>query len=292
MISYDEPLIRPPSEARSLILQATLGCSHNRCAFCVTYQGKQFRPRPAAELQREIEWAGRNLPHTRRVFLADGDALALGTDRLLAILASLRRALPELNRVSAYASPRNFRHQSPAALEELRRRGLTLLYTGLESGDDEVLRRIDKGVEAEEMVRLCGKATEAGMKLSVTVVLGLGGPRLSERHARATAQVIDRVRPRFASALTLMLPPRTPSYAQAFGDPGWRLLEPLEMVRELRWLLEGIEAEGIIFRSNHASNHLALAGTLQKNREEMLAQLDGVLQAGDEGLRPDWLRGL
>ena len=167
-----------------------------------------------------------------------------------------------------------------------------LLYTGLESGDDEVLRRIDKGVEAEEMVRLCGKATEAGMKLSVTGVLGLGGPRLSERHARATAQVIDRVRPRFASALTLMLPPRTPSYAQAFGDPGWRLLEPLEMVRELRWLLEGIEAEGIIFRSNHASNHLALAGTLQKNREEMLAQLDGVLQAGDEGLRPDWLRGL
>jgi radical SAM superfamily enzyme YgiQ (UPF0313 family) len=293
MIHYDEPLIRPPSEARSLILQATLGCSHNRCAFCVTYQGKAFRPRPAAELAREIDWAGRHLPHTRRVFLADGDALALGTDRLLEILDRLRRALPGLGRVSAYATPLNLRHKSVAELERLRRAGLTLLYTGIESGDAEILDRIDKGVAPEEMAALCARAAAAGMKLSATVVLGLGGPRLSRRHALATAALVDRVKPRYLSALTLMLPPREPSYARAFGDPAWRLLEPVEMVRELRLLVASITAGGIIFRANHASNHLALAGTLPKDRKGMLARIDSAL-ADEEGpgFRPDWLRGL
>ena len=293
MITYDEPLIRPPSEARSLILQATLGCSHNRCAFCVTYRNKRFRPRPAAELDREIAWAGRHLPGTRRVFLANGDALALGTERLLAILAALHRELPALGRVSIYATPLNLRRKSVAELAQLRRAGLTLLYTGLESWDREVLARIDKGVDPEEMAALYAKATAAGMKLSATVVLGLGGPRLSRRHALATAALVDRVKPRYLSALTLMLPPREPSYAQAFGDPAWRLLGPREMVRELRLLVASITAGGIIFRANHASNHLALAGTLPKDKDRMVARIDSTLADEERsGFRPDWLRGL
>jgi radical SAM superfamily enzyme YgiQ (UPF0313 family) len=293
MIQYDKPLIRPPSEAQSLILQATLGCSHNRCAFCVTYQNKRYRPRDTDQLFAEIDWAGQNLPGVRRVFLGDGDALALSTSRLLAILERLRTTFPDLTRVSSYASPGNFRHKSVAELEELYAAGLTQLYVGLESGDDEVLRRIDKGFSSDEMARLCGKGVDAGIKLSVTVILGLGGPRLSLQHAENSAKLIDRIGPRFASALTLMLPPRQPTYQEVFDDPLWRMLAPREILIELRQLVECVESSGIIFRSNHASNYLALAGTFQKSKGAMLAQIDTALEAeGDNGLRPEWIRGL
>lgn len=291
MIHYDEPLIRPPSEARSLILQATLGCTHNRCAFCVTYQSKQFRARPAEDLFAEIEWAGGHYSEVPRVFLADGDALALSTRRLLEILERLYAALPGLKRVSCYASPGNFAHKSVDDLKRLKGAGLQLLYVGLESGDDEVLRRIQKGYSQDEMVELLGKASAAKLKLSATVVLGLGGPRLSSRHAEQTARLIDRVRPRFASALTLMLAPREPSYAEVFDDPEWRLLDSLEMLAELRTLVKNVERDGIIFRSNHASNYLALAGTFQKSKGAMLARIDAAL-ADPDRLRPEYWRGL
>ncbi len=291
MIRYEEPLIRPPSEARSLILQATLGCSHNKCAFCVTYQGRQFRPRPSSELFAEIDWAGEHYAEVPRVFLADGDALSLSTRRLLAILERLYRKLPGLRRVSCYASPGNFAHKSVDDLERLKAAGLGLLYVGFESGEDEVLRRIDKGYSQDEMVELFGRANAAGLKLSATVVLGLGGPRLSRRHAEETARLINRVRPRFASALTLMLAPRRPTYAEAFDDPEWRLLDPLEMLAELRILVNGVTEEGIIFRSNHASNYLALAGTFQKSKAAMLAEIDAAL-ADPAHLRPERWRGL
>ncbi len=293
MIEYDEPVIRPPSEADSLILQATIGCSHNRCAFCVTYQNKRFRQRPTPELFAEIDWAGDVLAGVRRVFLGDGDAFALSTRRLLAILERLHARLPNLTRVSAYASPGNFRNKSTSELGELRDAGLTLAYVGFESGDDEVLRRIDKGFSQDEMVELFLKPQKAGIKLSATVILGLGGPRLSRRHAEETAKLIDRVRPRYASALTLMLAPRAPSYAEAFGDPEWRLLTPREMVAELRCLVAHIQENGIIFRSNHASNYLALAGTFQKHKADMLAELDATLaDPALSRLRPEFLRGL
>jgi radical SAM superfamily enzyme YgiQ (UPF0313 family) len=292
-IQYDEPVIRPPSEAYSLILQVTLGCTHNRCAFCVTYQNKRFRSRPREEILREIDWAGKHLPDVKRVFLGDGDAFALSTDRLLEILDRLKTRLPELARVSAYASPGNFRGKTVDELRQLRDAGLTFAYVGIESGDDEILRRIDKGYTQDQMVELLGKPKEAGIKLSATVILGLGGPRLSERHAWETARIIDRVQPRYASALTLMLAPRKPTYEEAFDDPAWRLLTPKEMVEELRGLVAHIEESGIIFRSNHASNYLALAGTFQRNKAEMLAQLDAAL--ADPRLsrfRPEFMRGL
>jgi radical SAM superfamily enzyme YgiQ (UPF0313 family) len=291
MLRYEEPVIRPPSEADSLILQATIGCSHNRCAFCVTYQNKRFRIRPMDELLGEIDWAADSLPEIRRVFLGDGDALALSTEKLLTILGHLRDRLPGLRRVSTYASPMNFRHKSVDELKKLREAGLSMLYVGLESGDDDVLRRINKGVGAEEMATLCTRPTEAGMTLFVTVILGLGGPGLSLQHAAHTGQLIDRIRPRFASALTLMLPPRRPSYREVFGDPDWRPLDSKECLVECRQLLEEIRANGIVFYSNHASNYLPLRGTLQKDKEKMLTKLDAAIRDPNRRM-PEYLRGL
>ncbi|MCP4199124.1 MAG: radical SAM protein [Proteobacteria bacterium] len=291
MLRYEEPVIRPPSEADSLILQATIGCSHNRCAFCVTYQDKRFRARPMEELLSEIDWAADSLPEIRKVFLGDGDALALSTEKLLTILGRLRDRLPGLRRISAYASPMNFRHKSVGELKKLREAGLSMLYVGLESGDDDVLCRINKGAGAEEMATLCTHPTEAGMTLFVTVILGLGGPRLSMQHATQTARLIDRVKPRFASALTLMLPPRQPSYQDVYDDPDWRPLDSEECLVECRQLLREIRSNRIVFYSNHASNYLPLRGTLQKDKDKMLASLDAAIRDPNRRM-PEYLRGL
>lgn len=293
VIRYEPPLYRPPSEAHSLILQATIGCTHNRCAFCVAYQGKRFRVRPEAELLAEIDWVGEEEADTRRVFLADGDAMALSSRRMVRILARLHARLPRLERVTAYASPGNLLGRPVEELRAVREAGLTMLYVGLESGDDEVLRRVDKGATCEQVVAACERAHAAGFDLSVTVVLGLAGPGGSERHAERTGRALDRIQPRFAAALTLMLAPRTPSFEEAYDDPEWRLLSPAEALRECRTLLEHVEADGITFRSNHASNYLALKGELQRDRPRLLALIDEVLEdPGSPLLRPELARGL
>jgi radical SAM superfamily enzyme YgiQ (UPF0313 family) len=293
MIRYEPPLYRPPSEADSLIFQATIGCTHNRCAFCVAYQGKKFRARNEDELFQEIDWAGKEIPETRRVFLADGDAMALSPDKMLRIVKRLYQKLPNLERVTAYASPQNLKNRSVEALSRLRKAGLTMLYFGLESGDDEVLKRIDKGATCAEMIEACKKAEEALFDLSVTVILGLAGEKGSEHHAIKTAEALDQIRPRYASALTLMLEPRNPSYQEVFGDPSWRLLEPHEILAECRVLLENIHADGITFRSNHASNYVALKGDLQKDKKRLLSTIDKALSDPDSPLiRPEFLRAL
>jgi radical SAM superfamily enzyme YgiQ (UPF0313 family) len=293
MIRYYGDIYRPPSEAESLILQATIGCSHNRCAFCVAYQNKRFRARRENELLAEIDWAGENLPGVSRVFLADGDAFVLSAERMLRILERLYQRLPTLERVSAYASPQNIAAKSDEDLRRLRQAGLQLLYYGLESGDDEVLSRIQKGADAEEIVRQARRAQEAGFELSVTVILGLAGPKGSERHARATARCLDRIRPRWAAALTLMLAPRRPSYPEVYGDPDWRPLGPAESLCECRLLLESMQSDGITFRSNHASNYLALKGELQRDKARMLELIDQALSDPHSPLwRPEFLRAL
>ena len=292
MIRYDLPVYRPPSEARSLILQATIGCSHNRCAFCVSYQGKRFRARPEAELFADIEWAERELPHARRVFLADGDAFVLSTNRLLRILERLYAAFPRLERVTCYAGPENFTHKSVEEMRTIHEAGLSMLFVGGESGDDEVLRRISKGVTADEMIALCKKPQEAGFDLSITVILGLGGKRLSERHAAGTARLLDAIRPRYAAALTLILEERDPPFVVAFGDPDRVELSPSESLVECRAILENMQADGITFRANHASNYLSLAGVLQRDKPRLLAQIDQALRDGESALRPEFLRGL
>jgi radical SAM superfamily enzyme YgiQ (UPF0313 family) len=292
VLRYDPPLYRPPSEAHSLIFQVTLGCSHNRCAFCVSYQGKRFRVKPEAELFAEIDWAAREMPYARRIFLADGDAFVLSTDRLLRILERLHAAFPRLERVTCYAGPENFAKKTVDEMRRVRAAGLTMLFVGAESGDDEVLRRIDKGVTADEMIALCGKATEAGFDLSLTVILGLGGVRLSARHAEGTARLLDAIRPKYASALTLIIEPRDPPFAVAFGDPERRELEPAESLLECRAILEHMRADGITFRANHASNYLSLAGDLQRDKARMIAQIDEALRRGERALRPEFMRGL
>jgi len=292
MIRYEGKLYRPPSEGESLILQATIGCSYNRCTFCAMYRDKRFRVRPIEELRAEITWAARSLPPVRKVFLADGDALIAKTSFLLQLLGELRAAFPDLRRVSCYASPQALQVRSVDDMRALRDAGLDLYYLGVESGDDRVLARLEKGVDAAEMIHVASKATEAGVSISTMILLGAGGRAGSLDHARASARVINAIRPRFVSTLVM-----TPVEGTPLWDEDQRgevdELDPLELSVELREFVAGLELTGSIFRSNHASNFLPLAGTLPKDKARILAELDLVL-ARPENARfvPDWMRGL
>jgi len=292
VIRYEGTLYRPPSEAESLILQATIGCSYNRCTFCAMYREKRFRVRKLEELEREIDWAAAQAPGTRKVFLADGDALIAKTAFLLALLERLRAAFPDLQRVSCYASPQALQVRSVEDMRALREAGLSLYYLGLESGDDAVLARLEKGVDGAELVRVAHKAHAAGVKLSTMILLGAGGRARSLDHARESARVVNAIQPRFVSTLVMTPVEGTPLWDEAQRGAVDEL-EPLELARELREFLAGLELEATVFRSNHASNHLALAGSLPKDQARLLAGLDAVLADPRRArFRPDWLRGL
>lgn len=287
---YQGMVIRPPSEARSYILQCTYGCSHNACTFCATYKGTRHRHRPMEEILEDIEMASQAMPRTRRVFLADGDALERDTGELLGVLEGLDLAFPRLERVGVYANAADLLAKPPEELARLRRAKLGIFYLGLESGDDEVLKRVKKGATAEEMVEAVLKGREAGLEASVIVLLGLGGKAGSRRHAERSASVISLMQPDYISALTLMVIPGTPLHRQmtegAFELPG-----PLGMLEELRTLVEGIEVPESVFRSNHASNYLPLRGTLSRDRDSILRVIDGAMN-DPEVLRPEFMRGL
>ncbi len=293
MIRYEGTLYRPPSEANSLILQATLGCSYNECTFCGMYREKRFRVRPLAELEAEIGWARSSFgPGVRKVFLADGDALIAKPSFLLRVLSALAAAFPELQRVSCYASPQALQVRSVEEMATLREAGLTQYYLGVESGHDRVLELLAKGVDAEEMVRVAGKAHAAGVRLSTMILLGAGGRALSDAHALASADVINRMAPRFVSTLVMTPVEGTPlAEADARGEVDH--LTPLELARELRTFLGALRLQGSIFRSNHASNYLALAGSLPKDQPALLAALDAVLADPRHArFQPEWMRGL
>ncbi len=293
MIRYEGSLYRPPSEARSLILQATIGCSYNECTFCGMYRDKRFRVRPFEELSREIAWARDELGgEVRKVFLADGDALIAKASFLHAILDELREAFPNLRRVSCYASPQSMQVRSVEEMRELRDAGLTLYYLGIESGHDRVLEHLVKGVDAAEMIRVAGKATEAGVALSTMILLGAGGRELSSEHARESARVVNAIQPRFVSTLVMTPVEDTPLWEQdRRGEVDH--LDPIELAAELRTFVADLELRGSVFRSNHASNYLALSGTLPKDKESLVRALDGVLAHPENApFVPDWLRGL
>ncbi len=290
-IEYDNPLYRPPSEAHSFILQATLGCSHNACSFCYMYKDKRFHVKSEESFLEEIGIAAAQYPSTRRIFLADGDAMVLSTGRLERILDRLDSSFPQLQRVTAYANPANLLGKSAAELGRLRERKLSVLYYGIETGDPELLVKINKGATPDEMAEGCSRATEAGIKLSVTVILGLAGKEGGLQHARMTAALLNRIEPRYLSALTLMLGPWKESYASSMG-PGFEFNSALDDIRELRVLVAGLETDKCIFRSNHASNYLALKGTLLKDRAALLDEIDRALDDPDGYLRPEWVRGL
>ncbi|MBL8860143.1 MAG: radical SAM protein [Planctomycetes bacterium] len=292
VIQYEGKLYRPPSEADSLILQATIGCSYNKCTFCAMYREKRFRVRPLEELTREIQWAARTMGPVRKVFLADGDALIAKSSFLEELLVRLRQAFPSLHRVSCYASPQALQVRKVEEMQRLRDAGLTLYYLGIESGHDEVLTRLEKGVDAQEMIRVAGKATEAGIKLSTMILLGAGNRALSSAHARASAEVVNAIQPRFVSTLVMTPVEGTPLFDSAERGEVDEL-SPLELARELREFVAGLELTGTVFRSNHASNYLALAGNLPRDKARILAALDQVLaHPGRAPFAPEWMRGL
>ena len=291
-IRYEGSLFRPPSEANSLILQATLGCSYNECTFCAMYLDKPFRVRPIEELEAEITWAAKNMPGVTKVFLADGDALVAKASYLAAILRKLRASFPALRRVSCYASPQALAIRSVAEMQELRELGLTLYYLGIESGNDTVLERLKKGVDSEEMIRVARKAGEAGVKLSTMILLGVGNRDLGRAHAQDSARVVNAIAPRFVSTLVVTPVDGTELYSETERGE-FELLDPIELAHELREFLAGLELKSTVFRSNHASNYLSVAGNLPKDKERMLAALDEALNSPEAApFKPEWLRGL
>lgn len=291
MFRYEEPVYRPPSEARSLIFQATIGCSHNKCRFCYMYRGKSFRTKPWEDLKADIDEAARAWPGARRIFLADGDAFVLSTGKLERILDYLGRSFPQLQRVAAYATPQNLLAKTEEEMESLCRKKLGILYYGVETGDPELLRRIEKGVIPDEMAEGCRRAHEAGLKLSVTVLLGVAGREGSGKHARATAGLLNRIQPRYLSVLTLMLGPHEDRYCHEMG-PGFTFNSPKDDIMELREMIRYLETDRCIFRTNHASNYLPLKGNLVRDRERLLETIDRALERPDVFLKDEWMRGL
>lgn len=287
---YDQPLFRPPSEAYSLILQATIGCSHNRCTFCSMYKMKKYRVRSLEEIFTDIRWARENFGHVRKVFLADGDALAMDTGHLLAVLAEINRVFPEVERISLYAGPTNILAKSGEELRAIREAGASLAYFGLESGDARVLEEVNKGVTPEEMVEAGRKIQEAGFDLSVTVILGLGGRERRREHAINTALAVSRINPRYLAALTLMVHKSAPLYRKIERGE-FTLLTPRESLEELYELISRLEVDNCTFRSNHASNYFPVGGELPGDREKLLAAL-ALAMNEPRLLKDERLRGL
>ena len=284
---YVGTVYRPPSEADSLILQATIGCSWNRCSYCAMYLDKRFKPRPLDELKEDMDLAAsyHGAENVRRVFLADGDALILRTARLLEILRELRARFPNFQRASTYASPQALLSKSVAELAELQSAGLPLHYMGPETGHDEVLKRIEKGVTAAEMIEGGRRVIDAGAKLSVILLLGIAGTELSHEHAVASGKLVSALDPQYVSALTLVPVPGTKIHEEV--ESGRLVLpDPRGRLVELTTMLENMDVTRAIFRSNHASNALPLGGNLPKDKEKLLAVLRMVIADESIPLRP------
>lgn len=292
---YDMPLYRPPSEGQNLIIQATYGCSFNECSFCSMYKSKHYRPRPMDDIFADIADAARDWPDAHRIFLADGDAMGLPFVDLKEILVRLTETFPHLQRVSAYATPVNLLKKNPDELEELKALRLNLVYVGIESGSPNVLRRITKGAQPGSIEKALAKAREAKIKVSATVILGLGGRNLWRDHIEATADLINKTAPTFLSTLQLGLEEaQEERFMQRFERRGgafeWQ--DDQGTLEELRHLVSRLDpVRPVIFRSNHASNALALAGNLPKDRDRLLSEIASAM-GGETALRPRFIRGL
>ncbi|MDD5687710.1 MAG: radical SAM protein [Elusimicrobia bacterium] len=282
--------IRPPAERDSFLLPVTTGCSANTCSFCGAYQGMPFSILEYPEIESEIEKYSRVCPNTKRVFLLDGDALVLSNSKLLPVLEKLNKTFPELSRVSSYANGYNITKKSDTELKEISDNKLTLIYMGLESGNQNILNRCKKSSSVQEMIEAVSRASDAGIKSSVIVLLGLGGRKYSKEHVTDTIKALNKMQPRYLSFLSLMLIPDTPLYKEAKkGD--FEELTPAELVKETYDIIEGLELKKTIFRSNHASNHLPLEGRFPNDKKNLLNMLESAIK-GKKKLKPEWLRGL
>lgn len=287
---YYGAVYRPPSEAYSLIVQVTYGCSHNTCAFCSMYKEKRFALRPLEEVLEDFRIARQTYRHVDKVFLADGDALVRKASELYTILDTIRELFPECQRVTSYASPASIRIRTDEELRTLRAKGLTMVYMGLESGCDEVLKLMRKGHMSAEIIEMGRKVRRNGIALSVTAITGLGGPELLERHAVETAKAFNAMNPEYIGMLTLMVEPGTPLYDWV-RDGEFQLLTQSQVLRETRLLVENLDSPGSVFRMNHASNYLVLKGTLNQDKEAMLRTIAGA-EHDLSRLRPEAWRGL
>jgi radical SAM superfamily enzyme YgiQ (UPF0313 family) len=291
-ISYIEPVFRPPSEAHSLILPVTNGCSWNHCTFCEMYtqEQKKFRARDEAQVLEEIRLTGERMI-VQRVFLADGDALVMPTRRLLTILAAIREHMPEVSRVSSYCLPRNLRKKSVDELKELADAGLRMAYVGCESGDDEVLARVNKGETYASSLSALDKLGQAGITRSVMILNGLGGTLLSDQHADNSARLMTESQPEFLSTLVVSFPQGEARFKQGFAD--FQALNQQQLFVEVERLLQGLELRDTVFRSDHASNYLVLKGTLGADKQRLLAQVRQAIEQPQQAhLRQEWQRGL
>lgn len=287
---YEGDIYRPPGEWKSYLLQTTIGCSNNTCTFCGMYLDKKFHIRPMADILEDIRMAKAYYGDVERVFLCDGDAIIMRTQELLTILEALHRAFPSLQRVTTYAGPRSTLAKTPEELRTLREAGLTRAYLGVETGCDALLKQVKKGVDAAQMLEAGVRLREAGMDLWVMVILGLAGTgKPSRRHMLDTAAMMNEMKPRHLSALTLTLDPGTELY-QDYRAGRFHPITPRESLLEAKLLLENLTVDPLHFTCNHASNYLPLKGGLPEDRDRFLAMLDRAL-AGEQELRPEWSRG-
>ena len=271
-MKYEGSIYRPPSEAYSLIIQATIGCSHNQCTFCSMYKDKKFRIRPVEEILADIVESRKKYISVNRVFLADGNALAMKTEDLKSILGKIRETMPECERVGIYSSPKDILRKTDEELAELKELGLGIAYMGLESGSDEILASIKKGVTSLEMVEAGKKLISSGIKLSVTLISGIGGRAGWKEHALESARVINEIDPDYLGLLTLLVEPGTEMVQHI--EKGWfELLSPREVMEETRLLIDGLDLSCCVFRSNHASNYYALAGTIPQDKQRLLQEI-------------------
>ncbi len=287
---YEGNIIRPPSEANSILLQITVGCSRNKCTFCGAYKGERFRIKPDSVIMEDIAFASNHCRRQRRVFLCDGDALIVPQKRLMNILMEIEKQLPWVTRVGAYANCKSLKMKSLDELKALKAHGLGILYMGLETGDDITLKKINKGATSEEMIQMGIKARAADMKLSITVLLGIAGKKRSLIHARETGRVLSAIDPEYVGALTLMLIPGTPLY-QDYVDGEFPLLKPDEMLNELKSMIAATDLSKGLFHANHASNYLPIKARLPKDKAMTLRLIDDAL-AGKISLKPEYFRAL
>jgi len=287
---YEGNCIRPPSEAYSILLQVTVGCSHNKCTFCGTYTGKRFRIKEDRIILSDILFASKYMKRQDRVFLMDGDALIIPQKRLMWVLDRIREHLPWVRRVGAYANAKSIKMKSPEELIQLKKNGLGILYLGVETGDAELLKEIRKGTSAEHLINMGRKVRDANIKLSVTVLLGIAGRERSLEHARATGELLSAMDPNYVGALTVMLIPGTPLH-EDFTSGKFELPDERGFLLELREMIAHTNLSRGLFFSNHASNYLPVKARLPKGKQQALDQIDGALK-GEIGLRPEWMRAL
>ena len=290
MLNYAEPVYRPPSEAKSLIFQVTLGCSFNQCSFCDMYRNKEYSEKTWDEAKAEIDLMAKQLPDTTRIFLADGDAINISTDYMVQIVEYLYNSFPKLERVSCYTMPMNLLKKTPEELKKMREAGLKMLYLGIESGSDIILKKITKGATAESIIRACRKAIETGFTLSCIIILGLGGKTHSKEHIKETARVVSASSPHYLGTLTLILETGVKQeFLTKFGEE-FHPINDEEALIELHDLVEQIDVkEKMLFRANHGSNAYNIAGTFPDEKNAMLKKISW-LKEHPENVRPEGFR--